>query len=135
MAGSGRARRAPRGPLWASFRGLPARAVARYRAAFAQVAGGSGWVAFALPISAPATGHDGPSLTRMFLCICIPWLVCYVAACIIWPYAKCLKCKGTGQHPSPFGGGWRLCRRCGGSKRRLRIGRRTYNYFYERRQP
>jgi hypothetical protein len=99
MAGSGRARRAPRGPLWASFRGLPARAVARYRAAFAQVAGGSGWVAFALPISAPATGHDGPSLTRMFLCICIPWLVCYVAACIIWPYAKCLKCKGTGQHP------------------------------------
>jgi hypothetical protein len=71
----------------------------------------------------------------MFLCICVPWLVCYVAACIIWPYAKCLKCKGTGQHRSPFGGGWRECRRCGGSKRRLRIGRRTYNFFYERRQP
>jgi hypothetical protein len=43
---------------------------------------------------------------------------------LIWPYAACGHCSGSGRHRSPCGANWRLCRRCKGSGRKVRLGAR-----------
>lgn len=53
-------------------------------------------------------------------------LVGYVLACAIWPYASCWGCSGDGKRRSPSGKAWRTCRRCGGTGRRIRLGRKLY---------
>ncbi len=53
----------------------------------------------------------------------------YLAACWIWPFAACMRCKGAGKFLSPSGRAWRYCRRCNGRGARLRIGRRVWNWL------
>jgi len=57
----------------------------------------------------------------------------YWVACLLWPFASCVKCNGDGKTRSPSGKAWRECRRCGGTGRRLRWGRHVINYLRESR--
>lgn len=63
----------------------------------------------------------------------VVWLGGYVVACLIWPFAACLKCKGGGRFRSPTGKAWRLCRRCKGSGTRVRVGRRLWTWLAARK--
>lgn len=54
------------------------------------------------------------------------WLALYVLACVVWPFAACRRCDGTGKRRSPSGRAWRPCGRCGGAGRRVRLGRRVW---------
>lgn len=49
-------------------------------------------------------------------------LAAYFAACTIWPYAHCTRCKGDGKRRAPSRRSWRPCRRCGGTGQRRRVG-------------
>ena len=51
----------------------------------------------------------------------------YALGCWLWPFATCGRCKGSGKRRSPFGLAFGLCRRCGGTGRTLRTGRRIIN--------
>jgi hypothetical protein len=54
----------------------------------------------------------------------------YAIACWIVPFGTCRACKGTGHRPGRIARSrLRPCRRCRSSGRRLRTGRRTYNYL------
>ena len=54
--------------------------------------------------------------------------VAYAVSCVVWPFAHCLVCDGTGRRARSDGKVWRTCKRCRGTGRRLRIGRRVWNY-------
>ena len=54
--------------------------------------------------------------------------VVYVIECIVWPFAKCPRCHGSGKRGRKDGKVFRLCRRCKTTGRRLRVGRRLWNY-------
>jgi hypothetical protein len=62
------------------------------------------------------------------------WAAGYAVACWIWPFANCPRCKGTGKLRSPTGKRFRLCRRCDHTGRRLRTGRRVYNFLRARQK-
>lgn len=53
----------------------------------------------------------------------------YLLACWLFPFAACLKCHGDGKKRSASGRAWRACRRCKGSGRRLRLGRKVANWL------
>ncbi|WP_285485587.1 hypothetical protein [Amycolatopsis taiwanensis] len=53
--------------------------------------------------------------------------LCYAWSCAVYPYKPCRSCRGIGYFRSPFLRAIRLCRRCGGTGRTLRAGRRAYN--------
>jgi hypothetical protein len=54
----------------------------------------------------------------------------YLALCAGYPFGNCRRCKGSGKRHNPFfGGGHRLCNRCAGTGRRVRLGRRVYEYL------
>lgn len=53
----------------------------------------------------------------------------YALACWAWPFGVCGGCRGTTERVT-----WLLsrtvpCRRCRGTGRRLRVGRRVYNHL------
>lgn len=52
--------------------------------------------------------------------------IVYLGACAFWPFAACRRCSGTAKLKSPTGKAWRPCPRCGGTGRRVRVGRRVY---------
>lgn len=54
------------------------------------------------------------------------WALGYVAACAIWPFGNCARCHGTAKLRSPSGKAFRICTRCKGTGRRVRVGRRIY---------
>lgn len=54
-------------------------------------------------------------------------LALYVLACWWRPFSACRKCHGAGRFASSNGKHWRNCPRCGGTGRRLRLGRRLTN--------
>jgi hypothetical protein len=58
----------------------------------------------------------------------------YAVACWIWPYTSCPKCNGTARIKSPSGKAFRLCRKCKASGRRLRLGRRVFNFADTKRK-
>lgn len=58
----------------------------------------------------------------------LAWAAGYVAAVAFWPFVACRRCSGSGKLRSPFGRAFRACPRCKGTGRRLRLGRRVYNY-------
>lgn len=62
-------------------------------------------------------------------------LVVYICACAWWPYVKCPwpKCEG-GKVRSFSGKSWRPHWPCGGSGKRVRIGRRVFDVVF-RREP
>ena len=50
--------------------------------------------------------------------------------CAAFPFGHCRRCKGTGKLYSPLVRKiFRLCPRCDGTGRRVRIGRRIYEYL------
>jgi hypothetical protein len=54
----------------------------------------------------------------------------YLLVCVVFPFRACRRCHGTGTRPNPFlGGGYRQCRTCRGTGRRVRLGRRIYEYL------
>lgn len=72
------------------------------------------------------TAHDIASL----LCLTAPVTAGYLATCMVWPFAACRRCEGSGKRRSPFSRRtFGLCNRCGGTGRRLRIGRQLINYL------
>jgi len=44
----------------------------------------------------------------------------------LFPYSPCWHCRGSGKHRS--GKYWRPCRRCKGTGRRIRLGRRLWDW-------
>jgi DnaJ-class molecular chaperone len=50
----------------------------------------------------------------------------YVIACIVWPFANCSRCSGSGKRRSLSGRALWPCRRCSGSGKQVRIGRWIY---------
>ncbi|GAA0808975.1 hypothetical protein [Spirilliplanes yamanashiensis] len=54
----------------------------------------------------------------------------YIIACAIFPFGHCRRCKGTAKLYSPVSRkSFRLCPCCEGTGRRVRIGRRVYEYL------
>lgn len=51
----------------------------------------------------------------------------YAWSCAVYPYKACRSCRGGGDFRSPILRAIRLCRRCDGTGRTLRAGRRAYN--------
>lgn len=62
----------------------------------------------------------------VLLLLALGALVLYIGACVIWPYAACRRCGGTGKRRSPSGKAWRPCGRCGGNGTRVRWGRMLF---------
>lgn len=72
--------------------------------------------------------------TILAVLVVVGWSVYYGTSCVFWPYANCGRCKGNGKAKAWWGGGFRPCGGCGGAGRRLRIGRRLYNYVHVNRR-
>jgi hypothetical protein len=53
----------------------------------------------------------------------------YAAACWLLPFGRCWFCRGVGARPRLITRRLRPCRMCRGAGRRLRYGRRAFNYF------
>ena len=62
----------------------------------------------------------------MLLLLALGALVIYVGACAFWPFTAHRWCRGTGKLRSPSGKAWRPCRGCGGTGRKIRVGRHVY---------
>jgi hypothetical protein len=67
------------------------------------------------------------SLTGPFLLLVIVITLGYIWSCAVYPYRPCRSCRGVGHFRSPILRAIRLCRRCAGTGRTLRAGRRAYN--------
>ncbi len=63
------------------------------------------------------------SLTAAFLTLC------YAAACAAHPFKRCRACGGRGRTRSRHGRTSRPCRRCRGTGRQLRAGRRLHIWW------
>jgi hypothetical protein len=58
------------------------------------------------------------------------YAACYLLMCAAFPFGHCRRCHGTGKLYSPLSRKvFRLCPRCDGTGRRVRIGRRVYEYL------
>lgn len=66
-------------------------------------------------------------LTGPFLLVMILVALGYAWSCAVYPYKACRSCRGVGDFRSPILRAIRLCRRCNGTGRTLRAGRRAYN--------
>jgi hypothetical protein len=74
---------------------------------------------------------DAPTLALTGLVV----LAGYAITCLIWPYANCRRCHGSGKLWSPFGDRrYRYCRRCHHTGMRLRLGRRLWVRWRDLRQ-
>ena len=70
------------------------------------------------------------SLASLAALIIAGYTLYYLAACAIFPFGACRRCKGAGKLRTPISRRmFRLCPRCDGTGRRVRIGRRIYEYF------
>lgn len=63
----------------------------------------------------------------VFLIVMIVVALGYAWSCAVYPYRPCRSCRGVGHFRSPILRAIRLCRRCDGTGRTLRAGRRAYN--------
>lgn len=86
--------------------------------------------------AATAIADEGglPPGTGYVVLLLLAGVLWYLASCAWWPFARCLSCKGTGRHSRKDRKVWRICRRCGGNGRRLRIGRRIFNWSADRKR-
>lgn len=53
----------------------------------------------------------------------------YAVNCWWWPWARCSRCHGGGRKYAPNGKAFRDCRRCRGTGRRVRLGRRLWDWY------
>lgn len=72
-----------------------------------------------------ATQSDGPDPAKALMFLVAAWLVWQVISCVIWPYTPCSRCGGNPKTWSGDGQNYRLCRKCGASGRRRRLGARV----------
>lgn len=56
----------------------------------------------------------------------LAWLAYQIFLIAAFPWAPCPKCGGRGRFH--HGENWKPCRRCGGTARRLRLGRRVWDW-------
>jgi hypothetical protein len=73
--------------------------------------------------------------TGTLLVLALTWAGGYLIVCWAFPYTAHRHCAGTGKHRSPGGRAWRSCRGCGGTGRRIRIGRQLLGALNDRRRP
>jgi len=75
-----------------------------------------------------ATATTGPPWTsaQLVTLAVLAFLGWRLLAIWLFPYAPCRHCRGTGKHRS--GQYWRPCRRCRGTGRRIRLGRRLWDW-------
>ena len=76
-----------------------------------------------LPAATTTAPMDLPQLVGLVVLAVLGWRL---LALWLFPYAPCRHCRGTGKHRS--GQYWRPCRRCRGTGRRVRFGRRLWNW-------
>lgn len=63
------------------------------------------------------------------------YAACYTVACWLFPWANCRRCGGDGKLRNPLARHtFRLCARCDGTGRRVRIGRRIFEYLRSEHQ-
>ena len=74
-------------------------------------------------LTATATATDASPLLALLALAFIAWRL---LAIWLFPYAPCRHCRGSGKHRS--GKYWRPCRHCRGTSRRIRLGRRIWNW-------
>ncbi|MEV4493156.1 hypothetical protein AB0K04_23940 [Micromonospora coxensis] len=56
------------------------------------------------------------------------YAACYLILCVVSPWGRCYRCHGRRYHRTAIGTR-RDCRRCDGTGRRVRIGRRIAEYI------
>ena len=62
--------------------------------------------------------------------IALGYATFYLIMCAAFPFGNCRRCHGTGKlYSRIFSKAFRLCPRCEGTGRRVRIGRRVYEYL------
>jgi hypothetical protein len=74
------------------------------------------------------------SLNSILPIIAIVLTLGYAWSCGAFPYKACRSCRGRGIFRSSILGAIRDCRRCDGSGRVLRVGRRAYNAWSRTRR-
>lgn len=57
----------------------------------------------------------------------------YVAVCSFWPWGSCRWCRGGRKYSWFSDRYWRDCRRCKGTGRRVRLGRRVWTWLGARK--
>lgn len=78
-----------------------------------------------LLLTATATAESA-DLGRWVALAVLAWLGWRLVLIVAFPYGPHRACKGTGKHKS--GKYWRPCRRCKGTGRRIRLGRRMWDW-------
>jgi hypothetical protein len=68
--------------------------------------------------------HLDPASALILIALAVTF--CYAALCAGRPFGTCRKCRPTDRRPR----GHHYCRRCGGTRLRLRIGRRIWNFVH-----
>lgn len=113
-------------------------AVSRWQglAAYLQARGASGGSS-ARPFGGLAleaeTGNRGPGWAALVGLVAVA-LVIYAGSCWWFPYGHCLKCKGAGRLARKDGKVFRMCPRCKATGRRLRVGRKLWNWAHARKR-
>jgi len=81
-----------------------------------------------MPIALPIATVDAGALdpAQLGALAAVGFLGWRLLAIWLFPYAPCRHCRGTGKHRS--GQYWRPCRRCRGTGRRIRLGRRIWDW-------
>lgn len=82
------------------------------------------------PVIAAADTADRTAGQLILAAVVLLWIASYALACYVWPFARCKRCTGTGTRPSPSGKAFRVCRKCKGRGRRIRTGRRVFNWLH-----
>lgn len=78
------------------------------------------------PLLTATAAAATPELATLLPLAALAWITWRLLAAWLFPYAPCRRCHGTGKHRS--GHYFRPCHRCTGTGRRLRIGRRIWNW-------
>jgi len=68
--------------------------------------------------------HLDPANTLILATLIVTF--CYAGLCAVRPFGTCRKCRPTTRRTA----GRRYCRRCGGTRLRLRTGRRVWNFIH-----
>jgi DnaJ-class molecular chaperone len=71
------------------------------------------------------------SLILLIACTAVAWVI----GLLLWPYAACRSCGGSGKNAGSNRGRWGTCRKCKGSGRRLRTGASLVHGILARRKP
>jgi hypothetical protein len=80
-------------------------------------------------LAATATAVTGANeIDNLLPLLLIAGTLGYLGMCVIWPYRPCRVCRGYGRFVGPFHG-IRLCPWCGGTRLKLRFGRRVINSY------